>query len=81
MEVFRYWIGASPEAPLKQSQDLDTLRELFGLMGADVEVEQFGFLGSMILLKVESAAEITLDFQLPATVVAFEHRHLPSCTS
>jgi hypothetical protein len=76
MEVFRYWIGASPEAPLKQAQDLETLHEIFQMLGEQVQVEQFGFLGSMVMLKVEAATELALDFDMPATVVAFEHRHV-----
>jgi hypothetical protein len=77
MNVLRYWVGASPEAPLKQSEDLETLHAAFAGMGDEVLVEQFGFLGSMILLKVESACELTLDFQMPETVIAFECRQLP----
>lgn len=76
MNVLRYWIGASPEAPGKQSEDLQTLYAAFAGLGDEVLVEQFGCLGSMILLKVESAHELTLDFQMPATVIAFEQRHL-----
>jgi hypothetical protein len=76
MKVFRYWIGASPEAPLKQAQDLATLHERFQMLGEQVQVEQFGFLGSMVMLKVEAASELALDFDMPATVVAFEHRHI-----
>jgi len=76
MEVLRYWIGALPEAPHKQSEDLETLHAAFARLGDEVHVEQFGFLGSMILLKVESARELMLDFQVPATVIAFEHRRL-----
>ena len=76
MEVFRYWIGASPEAPLKQTQDLEFLHKIFQRLGERVQVEQFGFLGSMVMLKVEAETELALDFDIPATVVAFEHRHV-----
>jgi hypothetical protein len=31
-------------------------------------------LGSMILLKVETPVQVALDFAIPGTVVAFEHR-------
>lgn len=77
MEILRYWIGASPEAPLKQAQDLETLHENFRMLGARAKVEQYGYLGSMILLTVETETQLTLDFQMPGTIVAFEHRHLP----
>lgn len=77
MEVFRYWIGASPEAPIRQEQDLETLHEAFRMLGDQAKVEQYGYLGSMILLTVETDTKLTLDFHMPATVVAFEHRHLP----
>jgi hypothetical protein len=74
MEVFRYWIGASPEAPMEQAKDVDRLHDAFRELGGQVTVEQFGILGGMILLKVETQEEIALDFRMPATVVAFEHR-------
>lgn len=74
MEVLRYWIGASPDAPLKQAQDLETLHEAFQILDPHATVEQYGFLGSMILLKVETETELALDFRMPSTVVAFEHR-------
>ncbi|MGI4746790.1 MAG: hypothetical protein ACRYGI_10285 [Janthinobacterium lividum] len=74
MEVFRYWIGASPEAPLQQIQDVDTLYKAFSTLDDEAVVEQFGTPGSMILLKVEIQQEVALDFTMPATVIAFEHR-------
>jgi hypothetical protein len=76
MEVFRYWIGASPEAPMEQAKDVDRLHAAFRNLDSPVTVEQYGILGGMILLKVEAETEIALDFHMPATVVAFEHRRL-----
>lgn len=76
MEVFRYWIGASPEAPLEQAQAVDTLHQVFRTLDRDAAVEQYGMVGGMILLKVETDAELALDFRMPRTVIAFEHRHL-----
>jgi hypothetical protein len=74
MEVFRYWIGASPEAPQEQAKDLDSLHKAFQALDQDADVVQYGILGGMILLKVETRREVALDFGMPATVVAFEHR-------
>jgi hypothetical protein len=76
MEVFRYWIGASPEAPQRQVQDVAALHEEFRKLDRDAAVEQYGIPGGMILLKVESESELALDFRMPATVVAFEHRRV-----
>lgn len=76
MEVFRYWIGASPEAPMEQAKDVDQLHEAFRTRDRHATVEQYGILGGMVLLKVETETEVTLDFRMPATVVAFEHRRL-----
>lgn len=74
MEVFRYWIGASPEAPLEQAKDLGRLHDAFHSLDGGANVEQYGILGGMILLKVETEAQIALEFAMPETVVAFEHR-------
>ncbi|MGI4796566.1 MAG: hypothetical protein ACRYG8_21395 [Janthinobacterium lividum] len=74
MEIFRYWIGASPEAPIAQRQDVERLHEVFRDLDRNAVVEQYGTLGSMILLKVETLEELALDFRMPDTVIAFEHR-------
>jgi hypothetical protein len=74
MEVFRYWIGASPEAPREQEKDLATLHAAFRTLDSEADVEEYGMLGSMILLKVETPVQVALDFAIPGTVVAFEHR-------
>jgi hypothetical protein len=74
MEVFRYWIGASPEAPFDQARDLDKLHDTFHALDGRASVEQYGILGGMILLQVETEAQMELAFEMPATVVAFEHR-------
>jgi hypothetical protein len=76
MDIFRYWIGASPEAPAEQAQDVDILHKAFRSLDREATVEQYGILGGMILLKVETEAELALDFRMPGTVIAFEHRHL-----
>lgn len=76
MEVLRYWIGASPEEPAAQVQDLAKLHKVFSAFGTSAAVEQYGSVGSMILLKVESEDQLILDFVMPNTVVAFEYRHL-----
>lgn len=74
MEIFRYWVGASPEAPAVQHQDLELLHAVFRKLDRKAVIEQYGSLGSMILLKVETQEEIALEFEVPDTVVAFEHR-------
>ena len=78
MEVFRYWIGASPEAPVEQIRDVDILRKTFRVLDQDAVVEQYGDVGGMVLLRVETQEPLSLDFQIPATVVAFEHRQVLS---
>lgn len=52
MDVFRYWIGASPEAPMEQAKDVDKLQEAFRVRDRDAAVEQYGIVGGMILLRV-----------------------------
>jgi len=76
MEVFRYWIGASPEAPVEQARDLDALHEAFRGLDREAVVEQYGGLGGMILLKIETRRGLALDFHMPGTVIAFEHRRV-----
>ena len=76
MDILRYWIGASPERPTAQVQDLAKLHEIFDSFGSGAVVEQYGSAGSMILLKIESEQPLILDFTVPDTVVAFEYRQL-----
>lgn len=74
MDVFRYWIGASPQVPTEQVEDLNKLHEAFWTLDKHASVEQYGVVGGMILLKVETEKELTLDFEMPPTVIAFERR-------
>lgn len=74
MQILRYWVGASPDAPIAQEEDLLMLHDKFRHLDKNAVVEQYGTLGSMVLFKVETREDLALDFNMPSTVIAFEHR-------